>query len=266
MQRRQFLATSLAATAAIGAKAQETGGRVPPNGGREYYELRQYRLESGPQLKLTEEYLETALIPGLNRIGVTPVGVFKLEIGVETPSLFVLIPSASPETLIRSEFRLQEDDQYMSAAEKFLKAPAVQPAFSRVESSLMIAFEGKPKLIVPPGTGDKSKRRFELRTYESPSIADHRRKVEMFHSGEFEVFQRAGFWEVFYGDVLIGPRLPKLTYMVGFPSLAERDGMWTKFFDDPQWKALTKSSKFNYESIVTNVTNVIVSPRPYSQV
>jgi len=250
----------------MGAKAQEAGGHAPQNSGREYYELRQYRLESGPQVKLTEQYLETALIPGLNRLGVTPVGVFKLEIGVETPSLFVLIPSTSPEMLVRAEFRLHEDDQYMSAAEKFLKAPAVQPAFSRLESTLMIAFEGKPKLIVPPGTGDKSKRRFELRTYESPSIADHRRKVEMFHSGEFDVFKKAGFWEVFYGDVLIGPRMPKLTYMVGFPTLADRDEMWSKFFNDPQWKSLVNSSKFNYESIVTNVTNVIVSPRPYSQI
>jgi len=250
----------------MGAKAQETGARATQNSGREYYELRQYRLESGPQVKLTEQYLETALIPGLNRLGVTPVGVFKLEIGVETPSLFVLIPSTSPETLIRAEFRLHEDDQYMSEAEKFLKAPAVQPAFSRLESTLMIAFEGKPKLIVPPVTGDKSKRRFELRTYESPSIADHRRKVEMFHSGEFDVFKKAGFWEVFYGDVLIGPRMPKLTYMVGFPTLADRDEMWSKFFNDPQWKSLVNNSKFNYESIVTNVTNVIVSPRPYSQI
>lgn len=265
MQRRQFLATSLAATA-VGANAQETAGRVPQNGGREYYELRRYRLEGGPQVKLTEEYLETALIPGLNRLGVTPVGAFRLEIGVETPSLFVLIPSMSAETLLRSEFRLREDDQYMSAAEKFLKAPAVQPAFSRIESSFMIAFEGKPKLIVPPATGDKSKRRFELRTYESPSIADHQRKVEMFHSGEFDIFKRAGFSEVFYGDVLIGPRLPKLTYMVGFPSLADRDDVWSKFSNDPQWKALTKSPKFAYESIVTNVTNVIVSSRPYSQI
>ena len=24
------------------------------------------------------------------------------------------------------------------------------------------------------------------------------RKVEMFHNGEFDIFQRAGFWQVFY--------------------------------------------------------------------
>ncbi len=270
MQRRQFLTTSLttslAATAAIGAKAQQTAPNTGENRAREYYELRRYHLEAGPQTKLTHDYLENALVPGLNRLGIKPVGVFSLEIGVETPSLYVLIPCASVETLVRSEFRLREDDQYMKAGEQFLNAPAKDPAYTRVESSLMIAFEGWPKLIVPPVSGKEGKRVFELRTYESPSNADHRRKVEMFHSGEFDVFQRAGFWQVFFGDVLIGPRLPKLTYMIGFPSLSERDDKWNAFKSDPQWKKLTSSSRFNYESIVTNVTNVIVSPASYSQI
>lgn len=269
MQRRQFLGSSLAAAAALSAQAQEagqTGNNSRENRAREYYELRHYHLESGPQTKLTHDYLENALVPGLNRLGIKPVGVFNLEIGVEAPSVYVLIPSTSVETLVRSEFRLREDDQYMKAGEKFLSAPAKEPAYVRVESSLMIAFEGWPKLIVPPVSGKEGKRVFELRTYESPSNADHRRKVEMFHSGEFDVFQRAGFWQVFFGDVLIGPRLPKLTYMIGFPSLSERDAKWDAFRSDPQWKKLTSDPRFNYESIVSNVTNPIISPAAYSQI
>ena len=267
MQRRQFLTTSLAATAAtVSAKAQQAAPNAQQNRAREYYELRRYHLESGPQTKLTNDYLENALIPGLNRLGIKPVGVFNLVIGVETPSLYVLIPCTSVETLVRSEFRLREDDQYMTAGEKFLKAPAKEPAYTRVESSLMIAFEGWPKLIVPPVSGKEGKRVFELRTYESPSNADHWRKVEMFHSGEFEAFKNAGFWQIFFGDVLIGSRLPKLTYMLGFPSLSERDDKWKAFSADPTWKKLTSDPRFNYESIVTNVTNVIVSPTSYSQI
>jgi hypothetical protein len=66
----------------------------------------------------------------------------------------------------------------------------------------MIAFEGWPKLVVPPVTAQHGKRVFQLRTYESPSNQDHVRKVEMFHNGEFEIFARAGFWQVFFGDTL----------------------------------------------------------------
>ena len=129
-----------------------------------------------------------------------------------------------------------------------------------------MAFEGHPKLTVPPVTAQHGARVFQLRTYESPSSAAHRRKIEMFHSGEFGIFKKAGFWSIFYGDALIGPRLPKLTYMVGFPDLSELDAKWKAFFADPDWKKLSSSPKFNYEAIVSNITNLILRPAPYSQI
>jgi hypothetical protein len=130
----------------------------------------------------------------------------------------------------------------------------------------MIAFEGWPKIVVPPVTAQKGARVFQLRTYESPSIRDHQRKVEMFHSGEFGAFRRAGFWQVFFGDKLIGDRLPNLTYMLSFPSLEEMDTKWKAFSADPEWKQLTSSPKFNFESIVTNIDNLILNPASYSQI
>ncbi|MGA8026054.1 MAG: NIPSNAP family protein, partial [Bryobacteraceae bacterium] len=107
---------------------------------------------------------------------------------------------------------------------------------------------------------------FQLRTYESPSNRDHRRKVEMFHSGEFDFFQKAGFWQVFYGDTLIGSRLPNLTYMLSFPDLSEMKAKWDAFSSDPNWKILSSSPKFNYEAIVSNITNLILTPASYSQI
>ena len=104
----------------------------------------------------------------------------------------------------------------MKAAEPFWNAPATAPAFLRMESSLLAAFEGWPRLTPPAATATKSKRIFQLRTYESPSDAAHVRKVEMFHKGEFEIFQKAGCHPVFFSDTLIGSRLPSLTYMLSF--------------------------------------------------
>ncbi|MGH9611511.1 MAG: NIPSNAP family protein [Bryobacteraceae bacterium] len=269
MQRRRFLSSSLAASAlGIGASARSllAAPETADGKGRQYYELRHYHFESSEQHKLTDGYLHDALVPGLNRLGVSPVGVFGVTIGIESSSLYVLIPSASVETLVTAEFRLAGDADYMKAAEEYLHAPAKAPAYVRVESSLMIAFEGKPTVTVPPVTADHGARVFELRTYESPSDFDHRRKVEMFHSGEFGIFEKAGFWQIFYGDTLVGPRMPNLTYMIGFPSLTERDAKWKAFFDDPDWKKLSGSPRFNFESIVTNVDNLILSPTAYSQI
>ena len=259
MHRRQFLASSLAASAWAG---QQTSGTKA----REYYQLRRYSLQRGAQPKLADAFLQEAFIPALNRLSIAPVGVFTADIGPESPSVYVLMPSASVETLVTAAFRLEQDAAYLKAGAAFLNTAAKEPAYARVESSLMVAFEGWPKLTLPPATAEHRSRVFELRTYESATDQDHKRKVEMFNSGEFDVFQRAGFWQVFYGDTLVGPRLPNLTYMLGFPDINERSKMWKAFGADPGWKKLSGSSRYNFEEIVSNITNVILSPTSYSQI
>src|SRR3954468_5395426 len=100
MQRRQFLSASLAATAVTLAGAAEAQPNLPPDTkGREFYLLRRYSLRSGPQLKLNDDYLSAALIPALKRMGMGPIGAFRLDFGTETPANYVLIPGTSVERL-----------------------------------------------------------------------------------------------------------------------------------------------------------------------
>jgi hypothetical protein len=269
MLRREFLKSSVAASTVAAStlaftnqsQAQSAAGKQ-----REYYELRKYHLQSGPQTKLTESYVADALIPALNRMGIAPVGAFHLDIGPETPTLYLLLPCANLETLVSSELRLAQDEQFMKAAEPFWNAPAKAPAFVRMESSLLVAFEGWPKVTPPASAATHGKRVYQLRTYESPSSQDHVRKVEMFHHGEFEIFQKAGFDQVFYGDTLIGPRMPKLTYMLSFGDLTELNAKWAAFSGDPEWKKLSGSSRYSFEAIVSNIDNLILSPAAYSQI
>jgi hypothetical protein len=269
VQRRTLLASSFAASAlAVNASTRYLLGNQGTEAGksREYYELRRYQLRTGPQVKLADDFFREALAPALNRFGISPVGVFNIEIGPESPAAYVLIPSASLETLLTVESRLNRDADYLNAGAAFLNAPAQQPAYVRMESSLMVAFEGKPRLMVPPATAEHRSRMFELRTYESPTPQDHLRKVEMFNSGEFDVFEKAGFWQVFYGDTLIGSRLPNLTYMLGFEDLADRNKKWEAFRSAPEWKKLSSSPRYTFEELVCNITNVILKPAPYSQI
>ncbi len=264
MKRRDFLTSSLAAsTLAFASQAQS---QTASEGPREYYHLRKYHMQSGPQTKLTENFVADALIPALNRLGIAPVGAFHLDLGPETPTLYVLMPSTNLETLVNIDHKLVEDEAFMTAAEPFWSAPATAPAFIRAESSLLSAFPGHPKLTPPPSAAQHGKRVFQLRTYESPSFADHVRKVEMFHKGEFEIFQKAGFDQVFYGDTLIGPRMPNLTYMLSYPELSDLTEKWKAFSSDPAWKKLSGSPRYAFEQIVSNVSNLILSPAPYSQI
>jgi hypothetical protein len=264
LERRRFLTSSLAASAVAFAGKSETQPFTSRL--REYYELRKYFMQSGPQTKLTENYVSGALIPALNRLGISPVGAFNLTIGPETPTLYLLIPSTSLETLVTAELHLAQDKQFMQAAEPFWNASAKEPAYVRIESSLLIAFEGWPKLILPEATAQHGKRIFQLRTYESPTNQDHVRKVKMFHSGEFEIFAKSGSRQVFYGDTLIGPRLPNLTYMLSFTDLAEMNEKWAVFSNDPEWKKLSASPEFAFEQIVSNISNLILTPTAFSQI
>ena len=99
MERRQFIAASVAASALAVAGNVEAQS-APAPAGREYYQMRRYGLQSGPQTKLTESYFGDALIPALARMGMGPVGAFRVEIGPETPVNYLLIPGASVQGLV----------------------------------------------------------------------------------------------------------------------------------------------------------------------
>ena len=265
MRRRQFLAASLAASALTmvrDAKAQNPAAAT----GREFYQIRKYKLESGAQGGLTAHYFENALIPALGRMGFGPIGAFSLYLGPETPTSYLLIPAASAEALVTVDLHLAEDSEFQKAAEPFWTAPAAAPSFQRVESSLLIAFAGYPKLTPPPGAATKAKRIFQLRTYESPTYRDHVVKVDMFHKGEFEYFKESGFNSVFFGDVLIGPRMPALTYMLSMDSLEQLDAKWAAFMANPGWKKLSSDPKYAFEPTVSNIDNLVLNPLPSSQI
>jgi hypothetical protein len=264
MERRQFLAASIATSAA--ALAGNTAALASAPAKREFYQLRRYNLMSGPQLKLTENYLGDALLPALSRMGMGPVGAFKLDIGQDTPAYYVLIPGPSPDALAMLDLHLAKDDDFLKIAAPFWNSTAAAPAYQRVEISLLAAFEGWPKLTPPASAATKGKRIFQLRTYESPSNGEHVRKVEMFHSGEFEIFLKAGFHPVFFGDTLFGSRLPNLTYMLSFENSAELEAKWDIFRNDPDWKKLSTDPRFAFDQSVTNISNLMLSPLACSQI
>lgn len=238
-----------------------------PKPAAEYYDLRRYQLVSGPGTKLTDNYFSGALIPALNRLGIGPVGAFSVYFGPDTPAYYLLMPSTKLETLVTADLEVAKDSAFAKAAAPFWDAPAAAPPYARIESTLLRAFEGYPKLTVPAAATKKEKRIYHLRTYVSPTNMDHVRKVEMFHHGEFEFFARAGAGGVFYADALIGPRLPSLTYMLSFPDVAALEAGWAKFGADPDWKKLSADPRFKLDPpTVSNVTSLVLRPLPYSQV
>jgi hypothetical protein len=250
---------SAAALAAASGRAEEKSGKAA----REYYEIRKYHLRMGAQRDLTTAYLRTALVPALNRAGLEPIGVFDVAVG-DSPTPHVLIPHKSLESVVTLRQRLIDDAEYRKAGAPFLDAASASPAFDRMESSLLLAFEKTPKMELP---GTQKPRIFELRHYESPSERAGKKKIEMFNdAGECALFKRLGFRPVFFGETIVGPRMPNLEYMITFDNFVHRDELWKAFRVDPEWKKISGMPEYKDAEIVSHITSTLLNPAPYSQV
>src|SRR5205823_13591588 len=151
---------------------------------------------------------------------------------------------------------------YQKTGAEFINAPATDPSYVRVESSLMVAFAGMPELEAPAAAKGNQPRIFELRTYESHSKKANKKKIEMFNNGEIAIFRRTGLAPVFFGETLIGAKLPNLTYMLTFDNMAAHDKNWGAFASDPEWKKLSSTPGYTDPEIVTNISNVFLRPPP----
>ena len=142
------------------------------------------------------------------------------------------------------------------------------PAFVRVESSLLRAFDAIPTVEAPrkaaaAAAGAAAARILELRTYESHSDRAALNKLAMFNAGEIPIFRRTGLTPVFFGETIVGAKMPSLTYMLTFRDMVARDAAWATFSRDAAWKTLSTDSQ--YQDNVSAITDVILRPMSYSQ-
>ena len=261
MKRRNFLAAA-GMVGAASLSAPLSSMAAPDD--RQYYELRKYHLLNTAHQETLNRFLEDAAIPALNRLGINSVGVFRVKYGQTQPTLYVLLAHPSLESVVTLSSRLADDDAFLDDGASFLEASLSDPAFVRMESELKQAFEGMPQLEVPAQAGENGSRIFELRTYESPSPVAARKKIEMFNEGgEIDIFRKTGLTPVFFSKTLIGENLPNLTYMLVFEDLQQRDAHWEQFAGDPEWEALSQDAY--YADTVSNISDLILEPLPYSQ-
>jgi len=264
MNRRNFVSAGLATGAASWPVLAQTPGKGG-DGKQEFLELRLYHTLLGDRKKPLQDYLSGAFIPAVNRLGIKAVGVFNVLYGPNRPSLYVLIPHPTIESVLSLSSRLGKDAEYQKTAAPFLDMPLSDPGFVRLESSLLLAFAHMPKLAVPAQVAEKKSRIFELRIYESHGEKAAKKKIEMFNEGgEIGIFLSAGLRPVFFAETLAGPLMPNLHYMLVFNDMADRDKGWAVFRDHPDWVKLR--GKPEYANTVSNTTDIILQPTPYSQI
>ena len=225
----------------------------------EFYELREYTLNFFKPAEVLHNYLENALIPGLNRQGVSNVGVFE-ETGEALPKkIYLLIAYPSMQGYNETTDALRADSQYLADAEPYMEASSDQIPFNRIESSFIRSASGFPNLIKPAEDSEL----FELRIYESHNEDALRRKVKMFNDHEFGIFEDVGLPMVFFGENISGDQMPCLTYLLAFKDMEAHKQAWSRFGPHPEWQRITKLEEF--ANAMTDITRIFLKPLPYSQ-
>ncbi len=229
----------------------------------EYYELSQYQGIDPARMGELDAYFEKALLPALKRQGIENVGVFaeSAPAGDKT-SMYVLLTLKDAQQVAGYRDALAKDAEFQKAAEAYLATDPKAPVFQRIRSELLLAFDCMPKLKVPAQKQANKDRLFELRVYESSTERMGTLKVEMFNKGEVPIFLDSGIQPVFFGQCVVGDRMPNLTYMTVYDNSEVRDAGWKKFLAHPDWKVLSGVEK--YKGTVSKIHKTDLLPRPYS--
>jgi hypothetical protein len=260
VDRRKFLAATAVAAVSPLPKLDTLAQPTP----RQYIELRRYHLLPGAKQRAFSTFVGEVAIPAMNRAGVGRVGAFNVVYGENAPSLLLVLTHQTLESVVSLRDRLASDAVYTRAGAAILEAPLSDPPFVRVESTLVRAIDAMPALEPSAGVAAKTPRIFELRTYESHSDHAALNKLKMFNAGEVPIFRRTGLTPVFFGETLVGAKMPSLNYMLTFADMAARDAAWSAFGKDPEWKTLSADPQ--YRDNVSAISDIILRPTGYSQI
>lgn len=260
MKRSTFLRSTVA-TAGAACALSNTKAAAAAGSAAEYVEIRKYTLKSPEKQAVLEAYLKDAAIPALNRLGVRQVGVFLPEKQEAKPVVYVVLNFTSLDQFAKST-ELLSDSAAQQAGAAYLGAPAEDAVYERVESWLTKGIEGMPALALPA----KGSQLYQLRIYESHSEKAGKKKIEMFNIGELAIFKRCGLNPVFFGETIVGPLMPNLTYMLAFSDTAAKDKAWGSFRVDPDWTRLKATPGFTDKQIVSRITNIVLVPASFSQI
>ncbi len=262
MKRRQQISIYLGILSLI---TSLTVLAAPPK--REFYEIKIYHLKNADQESRVESYLKDAYVPAMHRAGVKNVGVFK-PVATDTSAgklIYVFTPLSSLDQLLTLPRVLDKDAAYLSSGKDYIDAVYKNPPYTRFESIVLQAFTEMPLHRKSKVEGPKSKRIYELRSYESHTEKIYQNKVKMFNKGgEVPLFERLGFNAVFYAEVIAGSHMPNLMYMTTFSDKASRDAHWKSFTEDAEWGKLKTNPE--YQNNVSKNTSFFLYPTEYSDI
>jgi hypothetical protein len=260
MTRRNFAGLAAAAGSALSQQA-DAQSKTPA-----ILELRYLKLRNGQdqQRQRTSDFLKNTVAPAIKRASAGPLGFFTPVVGPDMPYVLMVSSFASLAAMDAALAKVAADKEYAAGLEAYANSPGL--GYARMESSLLRAFGSMPQIEAPPTDEKRAPRIFELRTYESNNSLTLRKKIAMFENGEIAIFRQTGLLPVFFGQTIVGPRMPNLTYLLAFDDLAAREKNWRSFVSSPEWKKLSATPGLSDAEVVSNISSALLAPLPFSDI
>ena len=105
---------------------------------------------------------------------------------------------------------------------------------------------------------------YELRIYDClpgrlPAL------LRRFTDNTLAIWDRHGIRQAGYFTTVIGENSNRLTYLLAWESLAERETKWAAFIADPAWHAARDASERDGQ-IIANISSQLLAPTAFSSV
>lgn len=267
MKRRKFLSAGalLGMTPVMSAKGLAKTFVQPETDGVQYFEWIRYHLHVGKKQGLVSDFYRDVAIPAFNRAGIKNIGVFNVKHGENNPTLHVIIPHPTLDSIVSLNDRILADENFLRDGNRFLNAPLSDMVFVSMEKTILRAFIKFPGIQVPPQIESKTPRIYQVRRYEAPSLTALKRRVHMFNEGSIiDIFKKTGLQPVFFGETVAGNRMPSLMYMVAFDDMIAFNKTWDTFRADPAWAKLSNDPF--YAETISCINDWIWTAAPFSQI
>ena len=105
---------------------------------------------------------------------------------------------------------------------------------------------------------------YELRIYDCvpgrlPAL------LKRFENVTLALWEKHGIRQVGFWTTLVGPSSHRLTYLIAWENLAEREQKWDKFQADPEWVSKRAASEVDGGPILKNVESSFLTPATFSK-
>ncbi|MGI4790354.1 MAG: NIPSNAP family protein [Janthinobacterium lividum] len=107
---------------------------------------------------------------------------------------------------------------------------------------------------------------YELRHYDIRSSRGLDQVTQRFANHTLRIWKRIGIEPVGFWSIIVGSPIPRLTYMLAWDNMAQREILWDTFTADPEWQQVRRETEDDWGgSPVHTYSNSILKPTEYSR-